>query len=247
MILGHNNYVDSATITANSEASGYPVGNIQDVQLTKVYRSTGVTTEWIKFDLGSAKSIKGVFILAHNITSGATIKIQANTSDSWTSPAVDQTLTYDNETIYYLFSSAQSYQYWRFYVEDSGNSDGYIEIGRIELDELLELGDVISSEYPETIYRTDRTQFTLTGQVFGNEGISYKLWSLGMPFLRDTDKENLEAVYDEVGQIKPLILILYEDMINTYGIKYVVFNDNIAFNHIFKDIWNCNIAFREVF
>ncbi len=247
MILSYSNYVDNAAITANSETSGYPATNIQDVQLAKKYRSSGVSSEWIKFDFGGAKAIKGIFVLGHNITSGATIKIQANSSDTWTSPAIDQNMNYDEDVIYYLFSSEQSYQWWRFHVEDGGNPDGYIEIGRVEICKLLELGDVINSDYPETIYRTDKTQYTLTGQVFGDEGISYKLWSLGMPFLTDDDKEDLEIVYNEVGQIKPLVLILYEDMIETYGIKYVIFNDNISFNHIFKNIWNCNLAFREVF
>ena len=245
MILGYSNYVDSATVNANSEDSGYPVTNVQDQQLGKVYRSTGVSGEWLKFDLGSAEDVQGVFVVGHNITSGATVKVQANSSDDFASPPVDVSMTY-GDIIYYLFSSSQSYRYWRITIDDSGNSDGYIEIGRVHIGKMLELGDIIKAEYPETIKRTDKIQFSLTGQVFGDEGVAYRLWTFNLPHLTLTEKNNLEEVFSDVGKINPLILIVYEDDINDYGIKYVVFNDDISFNHIFGDIWNCNIAFREV-
>jgi hypothetical protein len=63
----------------------------------------------------------------------AVVKIQANATDSWGSPAVDQTLTIDNTYMVasHYFSTDQSYRYWRVVIEDVGNPYGYVELGMV--------------------------------------------------------------------------------------------------------------------
>ena len=202
--------------------------------------------EWIKTDIGSAEDVKSVFILGYNITSGAIIKIQGNSSDDWSSPPVDETMTF-GDVIYKLFDTEVNYQYWRIAILDINNPDGYIEIGRVQVGPSLELGDIITAEFPITYERSDLVQFSITGQVFADKGYMHRLWTFALPHLNGTEKGQIDIVFDNVGRHTPLILIPYEDDISGQGIYYVVFNDNISYNHIFKDIWNCNIAFREVF
>ena len=50
-----DNEFDKYTITANSEESGYPASNLQDISYKKTTRSTGVTSEWWKIGEGVNK------------------------------------------------------------------------------------------------------------------------------------------------------------------------------------------------
>lgn len=241
MIIGYDNLVDNATLSASSEAAGYFVSNIKEQQLSKVWKSTSGSGQWILIDFGSAQSVKGVFVAGHNLLSGSTIKIQANSSDDWTSPPVDESLTY-GEICYKLFSSAQSYRYWRVYLDDSSLSE--ISVGRVFLGDLLELGDIVKAEFPETIKRTDKIQYSISGEVFGDIGVDYRLFVFALPHIDSTEKANIETMYETVGKYKPVFMAYFDD-ITGYGIYYVVLNDDISFNHIIENIWNCNIAFRE--
>lgn len=101
------------------------------------WRSTGDSSESIIINLGSAQDIYAFIIQDHNITSGATVKLQANTSDSWTTPAYSNTFTTISDPLFLYLD--QEYQYWRVLVEDASNPDGYIEIGNLFLGSYLEL------------------------------------------------------------------------------------------------------------
>lgn len=130
MILKANETLKDATLTANSAVVNYPVTNILDSRLSRIFRTSSSTTAEIVFDAGSAVTVDSVCIAAHNITSSVTtLKFQGNASDVWTSPSIDETLTWDADIITKDFTGG-SYRYWRIQVIDGTNPDGYIEIGR---------------------------------------------------------------------------------------------------------------------
>jgi hypothetical protein len=112
-------------------------------------------------DLGSAFKIRAIGIVKHNMTLSATIRIYADDEATFTSPPYDPGSESVYPTFYpagaelwgedvgstalsaadyaagrrldffHLPSSAQNYRYWRVEITDTGNSDGYIEIGRL--------------------------------------------------------------------------------------------------------------------
>jgi hypothetical protein len=131
--LCHNNLVDTATITASSAVASLPASNVAQLWRSKPWRSTGCSSEWIKFDFGSAKAVRALVFVGHNLTSGATIKIQGNATDVWTSPSIDVTLTYNAANVVYLWTADQSFRYWRITIADASNPDGYVQIGRVFL------------------------------------------------------------------------------------------------------------------
>lgn len=102
------------------------------------------TSEWVKWDLGIVSDPKAfIFCPKLNeslgISTTATIKLQANASDSWTSPAVDITLTHnDNAVSYFASAGIGGYRYWRLKVIDKDNANGYIEIAKAYLGDLIE-------------------------------------------------------------------------------------------------------------
>jgi len=127
----YTNYADDAVVTASSEVASLPAVNVQSMWKSKPWRSTGCASEWIKFDLGAAPNILAVILTGHNLTSAATVHVQANATDVWTAPSVDITLAWSARDILHLWSSAQAFQWWRFTVEDAANPDGFIDLGRV--------------------------------------------------------------------------------------------------------------------
>ncbi|HMA78882.1 MAG TPA: hypothetical protein VKP88_07200, partial [Candidatus Paceibacterota bacterium] len=140
--LWDNHILGTVTIDQKSESPYYEFDDaLTDTRLSRRGRTLDVDGEWITFDFGSAVTADYCAILAHNITSGATVKIQANSSDSWAAPPVDETIDIDqvetgtvDDTILHNFTSSE-YRYWRLYIDDDSNSDGYIEIGYIFIGE----------------------------------------------------------------------------------------------------------------
>ena len=133
--LCYSNLVDASTtvITSNSEETSLPDDNVQTFWKTKVWRATGDTSEWIKFDFASAQDVWVVAIVGHNFSSGATVTLELNATDAWGAPSVSQAITYNADIMIYVFTSAQNYRWARITIADAANSDGYVECGRIFL------------------------------------------------------------------------------------------------------------------
>lgn len=147
------NLFDAATLSVNSTgAADLAAANLQERHYTKPYRSAGCATEWVKWDLGTAQAITAFLLRGHNLTTGATVKVQANASDVWTAPSLDLTITItqamvDENLLAYNWTSGQTYRYWRLYIEDASNPDGYIELGRIFCGPYSSPDRHISAEY----------------------------------------------------------------------------------------------------
>jgi len=246
MRIIYYNEIDKNTNTANSEDSGHPLENIEDYQLTKTYRSAGITSEWVKVDAGTGNTITAtcIAILGHNLTSSATIKIQANATDSWAAPTIDYTVTYNSDIMTRYFTSA-SYRYWRYTFADATNSDGYIELGRLFLGTYLQFDDPPKAEMPLQYIDTSTKQFSIKGQVFGDKGIIYKVYNFLFPYWVESVRTSLKTMIDEVNQVKPVVLIPDENNQDKLKPVYAVLNDNLALNHIIAYKWNGSLAFRE--
>lgn len=130
----------SATLAASSTASGFSSANVQAMPISKSWRSSSITSQYLKFDLGSAKEIDLFSIHKNNLTSNATVKLYGHSSDlgndvaDWISTATFNTgnaLTFDEIVGTLFLSSAQTLRYWFLELSDASNTDGYLEIGRV--------------------------------------------------------------------------------------------------------------------
>jgi len=77
--LWDNRYFDAATLTAASAAAGYPVSCLQDPQRSRKWRSTGLSSQWIKADLGAAVNWNAIALVDHNLSFAATLDILGGT------------------------------------------------------------------------------------------------------------------------------------------------------------------------
>ena len=252
----------NATITASSETPSYEFSDaLIDSRLSRVGRTLDDAAEWILFSFVSSVDVDTVCIFGGNMQSGATVKIQANATDSWTSPSVDQALTYtkDNRlsrlkgrdvgTWSYTFSSTQSYQYWRLYVDDSTNPDEYIEIGFMFMDENVDFpGMNVNQVF--TRNTTSEVDFSPSGQAYGIQRTQYNTASFSYPNATETQKTNLDIFFNKTDIVTPYCMIVWENNLDVQRPLYVVNTSLPEWQRVEQTggvVWRFNMAIREVF
>lgn len=242
-----NKWIETGgTITASSEASGYPVTGLNDYIVATKWRSTGDTDEWVKIDFGAAMNITDVAIIGHNFTSGATVKVQGNATDAWGAPSVDETITWREYIMDKNFTGG-SYRWWRIHIADGANPDGYVEFGYPFLGPSLTLGDIIGREFSMIYVENSIMHVTRTGQMYGDPGITQRLWTFSLPHVSGSELTNLDTLWDTVGKHRPFILFIDEDDTTNNPPVFGIFNEDWDWNHITRNIYNLSFPIMEVF
>jgi hypothetical protein len=134
MRFWYNNLVDLAAtvISASTYLGSLGPSNVAHPFKSKPWRTAATgASEWIKFDLGSAKAATSVILFAHTLTAGdSTIQLRASTDNFGASDVLIASLTYAT-TISATFASA-SYRYWKIVFTKSSAAESR-DIGRIFL------------------------------------------------------------------------------------------------------------------
>ena len=126
-----NKAVATATIiTASSANATYPASNMKLLPITKVWRSVAavLSSVTLLFDLGSAMTITAAGLVNANLTSAATLLLEAGTTSAVSDFSVTLSYVRLYDWIRWL-SPSQSYRYWRFTLTDAANGDNYLEVG----------------------------------------------------------------------------------------------------------------------
>jgi hypothetical protein len=143
MIVAWHNMISDYVISATSEELLYPVFNIKDIRLTKIWKATDLSTQYIIIDCLAAINPGIIAILGHNLTD-ATVKILGHTGPDFTSPSFTYTFTEINDILWYEYIGANSYQYWAIKIESAVLIP---KIGYVHID----TGDYLPELYPTTI------------------------------------------------------------------------------------------------
>ncbi len=110
---------------------------IHDLDLATRWRSASppADPETLTFDLGSPQAPDALILHGHNLSAGAAVRIQANSSDAWGAPPVDEAVTWRAGTMHrYLTTAPRSYRYWRLLIGgEAGNPDGHAELAEVYL------------------------------------------------------------------------------------------------------------------
>ena len=184
------------------------------------------------------------FIASHNLSSAAIVKIQGNATADWTSPTVDETITYDAD-IMYEFITASGLRYWSILFDDEDNTDGYIQVGYAFIGTYLQATQGAARVFGETPDDKSTVMEGSTGQVIGASSVLVKEWNLNIPWWTDTMKTNFEAMYAVVRNYKPFLFILDEDNTTYFPPKYVRITE-YGFTHIMKlQAWSATINIKE--
>lgn len=240
-----NAFTDSI-LTVTNEDSNYPIENIYDTRLSKIYRS--LTTEIrILFDAGLGYTLTpdSVTINAHNISDTATIRIEGNDSDSWGSPSFSQEITY-NELCMLEFFTASAYRYWSIYIDDPTNADGYIQIGHSFLGNYLSIDMPIGNDFSFFIRENSKKSTSPTGQVYGhNSGVWLKGYNLKLDWITNAEKDSLLAMYDYIRNFKPFYFIIDENYTDDMPVLYCTIDNELEFTHIAGFNWSVEFSLLE--
>lgn len=161
--IGHSNFADTISYSGGSWAGSLPLTNLANRVQGIVARSSNLLTASTQFtgDLGAQNIIQAIYIVAHNLTLTARIRIRTSlvsnfatlvTDSGWIEawPAVYQTEdlpweadnwwegTYtDRERQGYnwtrgvLFEDPEVVRYIKVEIDDQTNPAGYVQIGRL--------------------------------------------------------------------------------------------------------------------
>ena len=213
--------------------------------------------EFIKWDM-ALPSNPHIFILSGprneplRISPNATITLEGNETDSWSSPSYTTTLTYDDEVIYKQSDDGlhtEPLRYWRVKINDQ-NPLGYIEVG------IVYLGDYTEFENGKALFPLEssfidrsKTVYSEGGQTFSDiEEVSQK-FDVSWKFLSKDEIETFKEKFDEFGTHKPFFVVFDKNTVfSTLAnrmIRYCKLDSPPSFELEFVNQFNLSATFRE--
>jgi hypothetical protein len=214
-----NNLHPDATVTASSADADWPVSYLKLYWPTLTHRTTGIASEWWKWDLGAATQVRYFILWNHNFTSGATLTLQANASDSWGAPAYSTAVT--RYSGFVIAAINQTYRWWRLVVADAGNGDGYLKAGYAYL----------GGYFAPTYGYTNRTcslvdpsiiAASADGQFSAAQHTQYKELGYEFAAVLDADRSTLETIWASIGTYKPHFIVeTPSDLGRTYYVRNI--------------------------
>lgn len=205
MVFAYDNNIDDYTLTADAYSSTYEVDNIKDKKLTKVWMGTTVdATQRIVIDAGAAVAPDLIAILGHNFTT-ETISIQANSSDSWVTPAVDYEFSSIKDIMFYNYTGS-AYRYWSILIENC------LPLNPPEIGYAF-IGDIAVQPDPDTITPSgidDNSTFEKSdnNELFGTKGeILRQSFQLNFTLLSEAEFTIFKTIFETVGKAIPFIII----------------------------------------
>ncbi len=201
--------LEAADLTAGSEADDFGARELLSASPADRYRTTGVTTESITVDFGSAVTVDRLMIQGHNFTSGATVTLKADDNSGFSSPE-SVSVTWRAGTVITDFT-AKTYRYWKLEIADSGNSDGYLEIGNLLLGETVTLDAPLPRGWEQTLVDPAKITVAASGKQF--RAVYDRFWRYSVTFsetnpLNSDDRDIALDLLESLGAGGPLLVSL---------------------------------------
>ncbi len=243
----YNHIVEATALSVSSENYNYPRSNLQEFSKWPKFRSLSNTGQWIKIT-AAASTASYLFIDNHNITSAATILLQGNNTDVWTTPSLSEVVTWSAGLIVHSFIE-QTFNFWRLYISDPTNPSAYIQIG------LLHLGPVI--QWPGMdpaqslpVSTESKKSISQSRQVFGDDRGSYREFEVAFKFVTNLQRLNINALFEYCLNVRPFYLLPWESNLTFEPPMYALIADKTLKwkrNNNSKYPWSLQVKFEEVF
>lgn len=219
------------------------------------------TSEWIKWDFGISSNPDGFCLIGRRnaplpITPNAIIRLQANSTDVWDDPEYDQVLTY-SDSIINLFKEdgadglhTNALRYWRLYIEDKSNPNGYVEIGALFLgDYFLPSRGRIQFPFKGDYIDLSNIEFSEGGQTFSDVREKSERFSINWNALTTADKERIDEIFDTFGISTAFFIGFDPDLAfsseDGYYTRFVKFTSPPSYSLERPNFWSVSMDFRE--
>jgi len=247
--------LDTATVTASSETSGLPANNVKDTLIRRVYRTTGKLNEWVQFQAsGGPTTVNCLFIGKHNLTRNAILRWQGNSTSAWASgPALSITLSVATDSrgavvpkIGYYPATIQTHEFWRLYIEDSGNASSNLEIGRIMAGRYYEPSRNLRDGFQIRHFDPSRISMTAGRQGYANIRPRYVEFTYSVFDMDEATIGEFVGLFNEVGLRTAFVISLDPDSRPTHNTIYGQLTTNVTQQQRFLRQYNLQeVTFGE--
>lgn len=219
------------------------------------------TSEWLEWDLGLPSNPTAFVALGERdtpipISPNATVKLQANHTRNWSSPAVDLTLTYRDNILAYLDAdgiggTGAGYRYWRLVITDVENPNLYVQLGVAWLGRHVEISRGCP-EFPLELQHKDYSdvQETESGQRYTAARSLTDIIPLTWAVLDTETKEALQNVWAFYARHSAFLVSMDPDNVfSTDGysqVKLVQFENEPVARLVSPGNWSYSWLLREV-
>lgn len=231
----------------------FNAGKMVDLDRDHVYRSAALgSPDTITIDLGAARAFDSLVIYDHNLTSAATITLEADAAATFDSnggsPQVSESATWSSEKILHYLAASVTKRYARLKINDTANPDGYIEIGELFLGPYLELTkNFIDGFSKETAFLKDSnaTPYGIKKSRFYNTQDTFNFNFAAMP---EADVASVKAMIAAIanrslGTIKP---VWFNSDSAVPGDLWLVEISSLPVDHRMRDYYDMPLQFIEV-
>lgn len=216
------------------------------------------TAEWLKWDLGISSNPKAFVLVglrntAIKLSGSATIKIQGNSTDVWTSPEYSATLTYNENAVTKFGSTGlhtSALRYWRVLIVDASNSYGYLEISNIYLGDMIETTQG-AIQFPLAIDYLDLgvNQESEMGVIYSTVRQPTRFLQLDWYGLTTSEIEDFNDFIHNFGTSYPFFVCLDPDEVfstdNQDWVLYVRFSEQPSVKLTSPNFWESSWKIRE--
>lgn len=173
------------------------------------------TNEWVLIDTLTAQNIDSFMMFfdamrGYQFSTNAVLKIQANATNSWSSPAVNVTLTPNStyEVAANFWTSAQSYRYWRLSIVDPANANLYVEVSKLVLAYATQLSMVPDNGMVMDFQDQSEIERSPYGHEYADVYPIQKKLSINHRALSYSDVQLLHEIYLRLGRSSPLAVAI---------------------------------------
>jgi hypothetical protein len=236
-------------VSSSADATGYPASNLANPARFRKWRSTTTTgDQWAKFDLGSNKTLTVLAAISAKLHTGGTLKAQANATDAWTSPTVNDTLTVptpDFTAVLADWINSQSLRWIRFLFTNVGAISDYVELGAVFAGTYTEPVNTIAQGVIVTRVDPSMQRRATGGQRSALVLPKYhEVEGVLLPQVASA-RDDLRVMFETVGDSTPVILAV--DPAVPGLIFYGALNGPLHAQHLNPSVslWEFPLAFRE--
>lgn len=176
--------------------------------------------EFLMFDFGTSVNPKAFGLwgernAAIKLSDTAVIKLQANSTTDFTTPDFSVTLDYHQRSICHAADAGiypTGARYWRVYIEDKSNVNGYIEISKVYLgDTFVPTSGAV--QFPLDLAEVDPSDINVSrgGSIVVDELDPRNEFRLDWDFLSVSEADELREFLREFGKRKPFFIMLDPD------------------------------------
>lgn len=197
---------DQWNLESSTEDPAWPVEYTQKRWRTQTWRSTGITSEYIRTTGASGIQIYGAIAINGNITSSGTVTLKGS-DDNWSSTPTSETMTRSTDGKLYVYFSASpiTRDDWGIYIADATNPAGYASLGRVWLGGFYEedVGYNPNVKQP-TLHNTIELESD-GGQVSLLEKPDFQRFNFGFDLIKNKSRYN--TMISRIGKGKEFFIV----------------------------------------